>query len=256
MWRKLAGPFREFGFMAGALYALDQVLRRLSPNLSVFVYELMVQPITGKPLLPDSRSKNFKFAEIGRDHPDIALMPARAEIKQSRFDQGAVCLGVYRKEELIGYIWFCFDRYEEDEVRCTYVLAQPENSVFDFDLYIFPQHRMGIGFMAVWHGANFYLHERGVKYTFSRLTRFNVASRRSHARLGWKCAARAVFLKAWHGEVMLASVFPYIALTWNPSRRPLLRLKPDVLGHPHGCAFSPLVSSGVEENQATEKPTT
>ena len=48
MWSKLAGPFREFGFFAGLLYAIDRVLRRLSPNLRLYAYELMVQPITDK----------------------------------------------------------------------------------------------------------------------------------------------------------------------------------------------------------------
>lgn len=230
MWRKVVGPFKEFGFAAGGLYALDRVLRRISPRLGLFVYELMVQPITGEPMLPANLAKNLKFIEIGRGHPDINLMPARSEIKQSRFNQGAICLGVYRKDALIGYIWFCLRSYEEDEVRCTYVLADPAHSVFDFDLYVFPEHRMGIGFMAIWHGANAYLHERGIKYTFSRLTRFNLPSRRSHAHLGWKCAARAVFLQAWRIEVMLASVFPYISITWAPSQRTRLLLAADALG--------------------------
>ncbi len=130
----------------------------------------------------------------------------------------------------MGYVWFCFRTYVEDEVRCIYELTDPVHSVFDFDLYVMPEYRMGIGFMAIWHGANAYLHERGIKYTFSRLTRFNLASRRSHAHLGWKCAARVIFLQAWRIEAMLANIFPYIAITWAPSQFTHLRLSPDVLG--------------------------
>ena len=230
MWRAIVGPFREFGFPAGVLYALHRVMRRVSPRLGLFVYELMVQPITAKPLLPANRARNLSFAEIGRGHPDLDLMPARADIKASRFDQGASCLGAYRKGKLIGYVWFCSRRYEEDEVRCAYELSEPEHSVFDFDLYVMPEHRMGIGFMAIWHGANAYLYERGVRHTFSRMTRFNLPSRRAHSRLGAQCAARVVFFQAWRLEMMLASAFPYAALTWGPSRRPRLRLAPDVLG--------------------------
>lgn len=230
MWRRIVGPFKEFGLKAGALYALARVLRGVSPRLGLIVYELMVQPIDGKPLLPVNLAKNLSFAEIGRGHADIELMPARADIKASRFDQGAVCLGAYRKGKLIGYVWFCSRSYEEDEVRCTYELCEPEHSVFDFDLYVMPEHRMGIGFVAIWHGANAYLHERGIRYTFSRMTRFNLPSRRAHARLGAKCAGRAVFVQAWGLEVMLASVSPFVALTWSPSRRTRLRLAPDVLG--------------------------
>jgi hypothetical protein len=167
--------------------------------------------------------------EIDRHHPDVGRMPAREDIKAARFDQGAVCLGAYRKGELIGYIWFCFAQYEEDEVRCTYELVDAAHSVFDFDLYVLPEHRMGIGFVAIWHGANAYLHERGIRYTFSRLTRFNVASSRSHAHLGWRCAARAFFFQAGRLELMAASAFPYVACTWSTRQRPRIRLAPDVL---------------------------
>lgn len=229
MWRRIVGPFKEFGLGAGFLYALDRVLRSLSPRLGLFVYELMVQPISGKAMLPANLAKNLSFSEIVRGHPDVALMPARDDIKALRFEQGARCLGVYRKGMLIGYLWMCFKRYEEDEVRCTYALAEPEVSVFDFDLYVMPEHRLGIGFMAIWHGANQFLHERGVRYTFSRLTRFNLASRRSHAHLGWKCVGRALFLQAWRVEMMLSTLSPFVGLTWSARQRLHLNLSPEVL---------------------------
>ena len=112
MWNKLAGPFREFGLADGALYAADRVLRRISPKLGLYVYELMVQPIGGKALLPPNLAKNLSFVDIVRGDPALDLMPARPEIKQARFDQGAICLGVYRKGNLIGFAWFCFRAYE------------------------------------------------------------------------------------------------------------------------------------------------
>jgi hypothetical protein len=228
-WRRLVGPFQEFGWAAGILYILDRMLRAVSPHLALYVYELMVQPITGKPMLPANLVKNLTFAEILPGDPSIDLMPARPEVKVSRFEQGARCLGVFRKGVLIGYLWFCFGQYDEDEVRCTYRLVAADESVFDFDLYVFPEQRMGIGFMAIWHGANEFLHARGIRYTFSRLTRFNLASRRAHAHLGWKCAGRAVFVRAWRLELMVASTSPYLAVTCSPSRRIRLPLTPHVL---------------------------
>ncbi len=236
MWRKIAGPFKEFGFLAGGLYAADRVLRSLSPGLGLFVYELMVQPIDAEPKLPANFTKNLKFVEIGRGHPDLEKMPALQSIKESRFEQGAVCLGAYKKDKLIAYIWFSFDTYDEDEVRCTYELVEADCSVFDFDLYVMPEHRMGLGFMAIWHGANQYLNERGVKYTFSRLTRFNLASRRSHAHFGWRRVGQVIFLQAWRLEMMLANIFPYIGLSWSPRQRPRLRLTPDILRAPLSAA--------------------
>jgi hypothetical protein len=228
-FRRATGPFKEFGWAPGALYVLDRLLRAASPRMGLYVYEFMVQPIGGKPLLPASLSRNLSFEEIGRGHPDVARMPAREDIKAQRFDQGARCIGAYRRGELLGYSWHCTDRYEEDEVRCTYDLVDRQASIFDFDLFVLPQHRNGLGFLAVWQGVNEMLAPRGVRYTFSRVTRFNLASRRAHAHLGWKRVGVGVFLQAWRLECMLSSLAPYVGVTWGPRQRIKLRLRPDAL---------------------------
>ena len=226
MWRRLASPLREFGWRDGALYLIDRLLRGVSPACGLYLYDLVRQPIGREPLLSANRLKNLRFAEVPRGHPDIDRMPARAEIKARRFEQAARCLGVYRNDVLIAYVWLCFDAYEEDEVRCTYRLVQPDRSVFDFDLYVFPEHRMGTAFTAVWHGANTWLRERGIEDTFSRVTRFNLASRRSHAHLKAARVGVAAFLKLWRVEIMMASVAPWFAVTWSPAQRVQLRLAP------------------------------
>lgn len=222
MLRRFLGPFEEFGVAVGLLYVADRLLRSLSPRVGLQVYELMAQPVSAAPLLPPSRSRHVTFAEIVSDDPVIGRMPARTDIKALRFAQGAKCLGVFRKGELIGYIWFCFGPYEEDEVRCTYELAVPERYVFDFDLYVFPEYRMGTAFASIWYAANEYLRERGMQATYSRMTRFNLASRNAHARLGSRRVGGAIFLQAWALEAMVASVQPRLAVTW--SRRVHLQL--------------------------------
>jgi hypothetical protein len=211
---------------------IGRTLQALSPHLDLRVYELMVQPIPDAPLLPERFSKGLEIREIRRGAPEVALMPARPDIKESRYDQGAICLGAYRNETLIGYLWLRFGGYEEDEVRCTYLLSPSECSVFDFDLYIFPEHRMGLGFVGIWNGVNKYLRERGIKFTFSRLTRFNLPSRRAHAHLGWKRVANAVFLLAWNVEVMFATVAPFVHVAAGQNSRVRLALTPDVLRAP------------------------
>lgn len=241
MLERLAGPFKEFGAGAGFLYVVDRLLRMLSPRLGLQVYEFMAQPIVAKPLLPPNLARSLSFREIGPGDPEVEQMPARPEIKASRYAQGATCLGAYRKGRLIGYLWWCQGRYDEDEVRCTYLLEPPERSVFDFDLYVLPEHRMGLGFVGIWHGANQVLRERGIVHTYSRLTRFNLASRRAHAHLGWKCVGRALFLKAWRVEAMASTVAPWVALTWSDGQRVSLRLSAP---RPH--AAEPAPSQSVE----------
>jgi hypothetical protein len=116
-------------------------------------------------------------------------------------------------------MWFCRGGYEEDEVRCTFVLGRAHESVFDFDFYIFPEHRMGLAFVGLWNAANEYLHGAGVRYTFSRLTRFNLASRRAHRHLGWRVVGRALFLCLGQVQCMLATVFPYVHVSRKRSVR-------------------------------------
>lgn len=226
---RLSSPIQEFGLLAGSLYLIDQALRRISPELGLYAHELMVQPVTDRSLLPAGLSKNLTFRQICRGDPEVELMPAREDVKESRFEQGAMCLGAYQRGALIGYIWFAFDEYKEDEVRCTHVLPKHYPSVFDFDLYVIPEKRMGIGFMGVWHGANRYLWEQGFRYTFSRLTRFNTASRRSHSHLGWKRVGKAVFLRLWGLQLMASTLKPYLHISAGRDSAPRLTLTPAVL---------------------------
>ena len=177
--KRLASPLREFGWAAGALYMTDRLLRALVPRCGLYVYEMVAQPVPEGPLLPLQKTKDVWFKEVGPSDPEVAQMPPPAAVKAARFAQGATSLAVYRKDAFIGYIWFCFEQYREDEVRCTYCLRDPTQAVFDFDLYVFPQYRLGTAFACVWHAANDFLRARGVRHTFSRISRFNLASRRA-----------------------------------------------------------------------------
>lgn len=229
MLQKLAGSMREFGWFAGLIYAADQALARLSPAFRVYLYEIMVQPIHDEPLVPERFTRQLTIREIRRGDPELELMPARPDIKESRYAQDAICLGAYRYGTLIGYIWFCFGRYEEDEARCTFVLKPENESVFDFDLYVFPEHRMSLGFIGIWNEASKFLRRRGINYTYSRLTRFNLNSRRAHRHLGWKRVGRTLFLLAGPLQFMAATIFPFVHLSVRRSNRVRLKLRPDAL---------------------------
>lgn len=221
---RATGPFREFGPSAGTLYVLGRLLSMASPRLGLGFYELMAQPVPEQPLLRPNRAQYLRGQRVEPGHPALAKMPVPAKVIAARFAQGAECLVVYRQQEMMGYIWFGVGRYLEDEVRVTYELADPQRTVFDFDLYVLPEHRMGLGFMAVWHVANEYLRERGIVATLSRITRFNLGSRRAHARLGARCIGRMWFLKLGRLELILATVRPWLAWSLSERGRPRLRL--------------------------------
>ena len=189
----------------------------------------MVQPITDRALLPRNLRTQLEVREIRAGDPELGMMPVRPDVMAARLRQNGTCLGAFKDDQFVGYMWFCSQQYEEDEVRCTYVLGQADQSVFDFDFYIFPEHRMGLAFASLWHGANKFLGQQGIRYTFSRLTRFNVASRRAHRHLGWRLVGRALFLQLGRFEMMLATIAPYVSTSLATSRRVRLTLRPDVL---------------------------
>lgn len=229
MFEQLTSPFKEFGVFVGILYLIDRVFSRISPNLKLFCYELMVQPISDKPLVSSRFTRSAEIRGIKRGDPELDLMPVPPEIIEFRLKQNATCLGIFKKGEFIGYIWFCSNHYEEDEVRCTYLLTPEKEAVFDFDLYLFPKHRLGLGFIGIWEGANKFLHQHGIRHTFSRLTRFNLASKRAHDHLGWKRVGQAYFLKIWRVEVMVSTISPFLGLSLQESGRIQLKLTPDIL---------------------------
>lgn len=218
--RKLRSAFREFGAFSGTLYLLDQAFARTGSRFGIFDYELMVQPVAEQSKAPANLTRAFEVREIPEGDELHAATPPPEQVIQARYAQPCVCLGAFQKGSFIGYQWLCFGPYEEDEVRCTFVPHPADESVFDFDFYLFPEYRLGLGFVALWDGANRYLRERGIRYTTSRVSRFNTASRKSHQHFGWRCVGRAVFLAGKRWQLMLANVAPYVHLSLSPESRP------------------------------------
>jgi len=223
---RIASPLKEFGVAAGFLYGVDRVLARVGSPVRLYCYELMVQPIADKPIAPPNLVKSTEIREIAPDDPALARMPVPADVIRFRLRQPTVCLGAFRKGELIAYMWLCFGPYEEDEVRCVFVPEPADQAVFDFDFYVFPEHRLGLAFVALWDGANRYLRGRGILHSCSRVSRFNTASRKTHEHFGWRCVGRALYLKGRRVQLMLATVAPWVHLSLSEAATPRIPLRP------------------------------
>ena len=244
LFRKAISPIRTFGWLAGSLYIADRLMRRVSPRLGLYVYEFMVQPIGGKPLLPPNLRKNLTTKEIRRGDTDLEKMPVPAEVREARFRQGARCIGAYRKGQLVGYSWYCAERYAEDEVRFTYELTEKNTSIFDFDLYVLPEHRAGLGFLSVWHCVNELLAPAGVRYTFSRLTRFEFGLAPSTCPPRMEESRHSSNLRSWKPVQFIATTLPpFLCFTWKDSRRMKLRLLDPSFRTEARPASSPLESA-------------
>jgi len=218
MLRRIIAPMVEFGPLAGTLYILDRVLSRLSPRLRILAYELVVQPIPSTPVLPSARVRTLRCKELKRGDPDLRKVIAPLTVQEFRFAQDSICLATYREDRLIGYVWFCSGSYNEDEARCKFLVNPPGKAVFDFDLVVLPEFRMGLGFAAVWHCTAQYLRDRQIEYSFSRITRFNSISRRSHSRLGSIRIGSMLVVKVWGLEIFVATLPPFIRICLPASR--------------------------------------
>ena len=234
MLSRISGPFKEFGLFGGSLYVVDRVLGMLSARTRLYYHYWMVQPIANKPLLPEKYLEEVTIRKVEQGDPLLERMPIRPEILRSRFEQNAICLALFMKGDFAGFIWFCFGRYEEDEARCTFVLEPEKESVFDFNLYLFPKYRGGIGFLALWDCASRYLRERGIRYSYSRLTAYKQRSAKSHSHFGWKRLGTAVVLRLWALEVIFASRAPYIYVSLKDSSRLPIKLTAEALGDAGG----------------------
>jgi hypothetical protein len=222
--RRLAGPFREFGGVVGGLYLVDRLLKLLSPTWGVYPYAFVVQPIPDQPLLPPALSKNIGVERLTPSGSWLDRMAVPAPVMADRFARGACGIAVLRKGQLTGYAWWTAASYPEQEVRCNFVLSEPAQAVFDFDVHVMPEHRMGLGFMSVWHAFVEELRRDGVKHSYSRISRFNLASLRAHARLGAQPIGRAIFVRVGALTLAMMARFPFVSASLGDGCRLRLRL--------------------------------
>jgi hypothetical protein len=162
--------------------------------------------------------------QIDPKDPALLSLPLDDKVLSYRADQGAVCFSAFKGEEIIGCLWLCLTPYQEDEVRCRFHPMPPGGSTWDFDVYLRPEHRSGLGFARLWDEANRFLRQRGIAASWSRISAFNPGSLAAHARLGAKVVGKATFLRLGTCQLMLASMPPYFHLSLRRSEMPSIRL--------------------------------
>ncbi|SFM47235.1 GNAT family N-acetyltransferase [Rugamonas rubra] len=212
----------QLGWRDAAWYALERLLALLSGGRwALFRYHIVAQAVAAAPLCP-GRGADIEvrlLTGLGQVPPGY---PRPAEVLRQRYQQGAQSLAAYRRGELVGFLWFLAGAYQEDEVRARYLL--PAACAWDFDVYVRPDERLGWAFRRLWDEAQRLLRARGVRCSCSRISAFNAASLRAHARLGARRLGSATFLRCGRWQWMLASLAPYVHLSRRDSSFPLLRL--------------------------------
>ena len=210
---RLRSIFSELGLATGLVYLTALMFRKFLPFFSVERYYVVAQPVPARALLPERRGKNISVHLIKTDHPLLASLPRPQEELARRFSGGAVCFLAMRDEQIVGYLWVTQSPYREPVHRCEFDPCPSRQIAWDFDMWIQPDERLGLAFVRMWDRCNSYLRERGVTWTCSRVSAFNSASLRSHARLGMRVMHTLTYLTAGSLELLVADVAPFLALS-------------------------------------------
>jgi len=221
VFSKIKSAISELGFCDGIGYLVDQALATRLKIGGFTRYVLTAQPVPDEGGMAMGR---LVVREAPPGDPAFADLPVDQAVLDYRFNQGAVCLVAVDQGRTVGSIWFCFKSYDEDMVRARFVLVPEETTAWDFDVYVAPDHRLGRTFARMWSAANDYLRARGVQWSLSRVSAYNVASLRSHMRLGAREVGRATFLVLGPLQIMWANTKPYFHVSWGKGY-PLVEVK-------------------------------
>ncbi|ADJ28624.1 GNAT family N-acetyltransferase [Nitrosococcus watsonii] len=224
--KKLIALGAEIGWWNALLYSIHVMLSRYIHRAGLYKYYLVAQPIGKKPNLPPHRGRSIQVRLVAEEDGIVKEFPRPQAAIQSRYQQGAICLGAFNDNSFAGYLWLNLDSYDEDEVRCRFILKPLGEVAWDFDVYVRPEYRSSLVFARLWDEANRYLRERGVLWTLSRVSAFNRMSRESHRRLGAVEVGSALFLVVGRRQFMLSTCQPYLHVSSGPASFPRVEVTP------------------------------
>ena len=202
----------QLGWASAATYLLARLVARVSRGrVRLLCYRLVAQRVPASAAAHCRPGQSNRVRTVDATDPVVAQFPRPPEVTARRF---------------AGFIWLARSHYEEDEVRCRYVLAQPDDCAWDYDVYVDPSLRMGRTFARLWDAANAHLAERSIRWTLSRISAFNPGSLAAHGRLDIHHIGTALFLTFNRLQLSLFSQSPFIHLSVRAGSRPTLRLHP------------------------------
>ena len=236
MWlSRLGDTLSTLGWANGWLYFLARMLQKLSTGkVYIIRYIFVAQPVpdVSRQGSHDQPSRGVRQVDV--NDPIVRDFPRPAPVIARRFGAGATCFVAESRDRFSGFLWFQRNAYEEDEVRCRYELYPPERCVWDYDVYVEPEFRMGRTFSRLWQAGNAHLAEEKIEWSMSRISAFNSNSLAAHRRMGIRAITTATFVVIGPLQISLLGRSPYIHLGVSARTRPILKLYP-----PKPCAKSP-----------------
>jgi hypothetical protein len=226
MFTRLTNTCKELGPVDTLVHACNRILTIFfRGRATIYKYYITKQPVKSPSLMPEGKGKEIEVREIERDDPLCLQFDRPAAVIQARFNQGGHCYAAFRRGELAGYLWLNFGKYQEDEARCTFILTPMDKSAWDYDVYIFPKHRLSFTFPKLWEYANQAMAERGIEQTYSRISYYNIGSLGSHKKLGSHIIGSIYFLQFLQVQLSFSMNFkPAITFSNHSETVPEIRV--------------------------------
>ena len=230
MVEQLKSAIGSLGFKNGMLYLLGRAMQAVSVGRWRLIrYYLVAQPVPN-PFVPVCRpSESDRVSEIALSNPILEQFPRPNSVIQGRFKKNQVCLAASNKQKFSGFLWFARGSYDEDEVHCRFVLAAPDSTVWDFDVHVEPDFRLGRTFARLWDAANEHFSANGIEWSISRISAFNKQSIQSHGRMGIRRLQVLTFVCFGRLQIGFMSCRPYITICWSGHNCPTIVLEPPKL---------------------------
>gem|GEM_PF-716616 len=223
--KRLTGPIRRLGAANGLLFLLGRLLQKISNgHWRLLRYHIVAQPIPGPAALNCRPSPHSAVERTLPDSAICAAFPRPKNIVAARFRNGYTCLAATVKGRFAGFFWYARNFYEEDEVRCRFELADPGASVWDFDVHVEPDFRMGRTLARLWSAANELLEKKGIRWSFSRISAFNQNSLAAHGHLGMQRIETLTFLCLGQIQFTFSSKAPFVDCCWPGRAHPTITL--------------------------------
>lgn len=218
MVNRITQSVTQLGWLNASLYLLGRLLSLISHDrCAIYKYYFVAQAV-GFAKLCHGRGKKICVRRYLIFDELPPAYPRPSEILRRRYMQGALSLAALNDDKLVGFLWLSFSSYQEDEVRAHYTLA--EGQAWDFDVWVTPETRVGLTFSRLWDEANFLLESRAVRWSCSRISAFNSASIRAHARMGIIKLGSATFLRCGNWQWTCSTLAPYFHLSRHPASFP------------------------------------
>lgn len=224
LWQRLCRPLRNLGLLDGCLYLIAAALGRISGDrCQLHRYYLVAQPVS-----ISTGERPGPMRAIRRIDPSDAVtgqFPRPPAVIAERFAGGSECLVAESSGRFAGYLWVSRGHFVDPDQRCRFELVPASQCVWDYDVYIAPEFRLGRTFLRLWEGTNAYLSSQGIRWSVSQISAFNRGSLAAHQRLGSIRKASSTFLVIGSMQLSIFTMRPYLHLSCSPRTHPTVRVE-------------------------------